>query len=270
MNSTSTNTNSLSEQQTTSLTRYVCQSAAKVLDRLDDILPINQEQPLTPCLENNLGSVWDEWVKGFQQHLSSSSKRPHISDIKRRYVTDLLMSSPDLLWFLMRGDPRREILRIVVHKINHPITFIHWCSTINPPKWKNPNCPTTTITFPNGHQLFVPMWTLGGIGYAIFLNSQNDSTLCFDQVLFNNLPYCDTIFSRQDHLDEARWSRCNNNDDVDQRVTHLYEWVPPFVDQIDPIHLCLTYGDPSLPLPLSLFSPAPCMTSHKRNHFPNY
>lgn len=198
--------------------------------------------PLRTCLEQNIEKVWKMWYQSYQNDIISKKgnfKDSQFTKNKSKQILNYLMSSPNLLFILMRGDPRREILKS--QSSMNPIHMIKWCSSLTPAEWKNSSAPKSVITLENGESIYVPMWTLGGIAHSIYLSP--------DEYHFqiNGHSYHDTLFCGPEDFDIFK----DSDTFTDSPGVYLFEWVPSFFAG-DALYLAITQGDCHLPLPFNL------------------
>lgn len=219
--------------------------------------------PLRTCLEQNIEKIWNAWYQSYKDDILAKKGNfvdSQFTRSKSKVILNYIMSSPNLLFILMRGDPRREILKS--QSSMNPIHMIKWCSSLTPPEWKNITAPKSVIQLETGELLHVPMWTLGGIAHSLYLSPDEP------KIKINGHWYNETLFGGTDDFNIF-----NQDNDVpvsDSPGVYLFEWCPPFFVG-DALYLALTLGDCNLPLSFNLIKeinfqnfPSPSYPNNKR------
>lgn len=220
--------------------------------------------PLRTCLEQNIEKVWAAWYESYKDDITSKKGNfvdSQFTKSKSKLVLNLIMSSPNLLFILMRGDPRREILKS--QSTMSPIHMIKWCSSLTPPDWKNISAPKSIIQLETGESLQVPMWTLAGIAHSMYLSPDEP------KLKINGHWYGDTLFGGTNDFgvffEDGTFSQDNDSPGV-----YFFEWNPTFFVG-DALYLALTQGDCNLPLSFNLVKelsfqnfPSPSYPNKKR------
>lgn len=231
---------------TSNLRNALLQCCKKVILEQESYLNDTSFQfPLRTCLEQNIEKVWNEWYQGYKNDIVAKKGNfieSQFTKSKSKVVLNYIMSSPNLLFILMRGDPRREILKS--QSSMNPIHMIKWCSSLTPPEWKNTSAPKSIIQLNDNEQIQVPMWTLGGIAHSFYQSPDEP------QIKINGHWYNETLLGGTDDFNiflQENETRSEN----DSPGVYFFEWCPQFFVG-DPLYLALTQGDCNLPLSFNL------------------